>query len=569
MGNEGSKKGLDEVTKRAVERSGKIAVSGRYNRLPKLLENDYVLNDREVLGRGYNGSVFLARSKTNQQKFAVKGFKLHGVSADKKSELETEAEIFLGMDHPHIARLVDVYECEKYLHLVMECMEGGELFQRVIERKKFPEVHAAEAVQQMLLSLMYLHSHGVVHRDLKLENFLYEKKGSDHLKLIDFGFSHIWEPNTKMAQSCGTLSYVAPDVLAKSYTSQCDLWSLGVIVFILLVGYMPFSGTEESQIKHIMKGKYLIKHDAWAKVTKTAADFVAKLLVVNPLERMTADQALKHQWFTEVRKRSKESGTGQLTEDSNVGQDTVDALVNFAEASQFRKACMSMMAWSLSNEERAMVRDAFLEFDVDRQGTIKLWELEKILRERFDINDDAKLQSIFGALDTSQNEEIMYTEFLAAMVSTRIKMHDDLLETTFRRFDVNNNGLITASDLKEVLGDSFDGAGIDDLIKEADRNNDGQICYDEFLAYIREHTDDLNPKQAEAALKIIDDSQCKDSGRKASMVPRQAQPAAKTVSAGDVSGSVAPVAAKPAQPAASPPQPSPGGNKSSSTCGLL
>jgi len=108
----------------------------------------------------------------------------------------------------------------------------------------------------MLLALSYIHGHGIVHRDVKLENFLYEKQGSNHLKLIDFGFSKVWNPNNKMRMSCGTLSYVAPEVLKKSYTSQCDMWSLGVIAFILLVGYMPFSGAEEQQTKDIMAGKF-------------------------------------------------------------------------------------------------------------------------------------------------------------------------------------------------------------------------------------------------------------------------------------------------------------------------
>merc|ERR1719230_1397746 len=113
----------------------------------------------------------------------------------------------------------------------------------------------------MLLSINYIHSQSIVHRDLKLENFLYEKKDGNHLKLIDFGFSKVWQRNTKMDLSCGTLSYVAPEVLEKDYTSQCDLWSLGVIVFILLVGYMPFHGTEGSQIKNIKAGSYSVKPD--------------------------------------------------------------------------------------------------------------------------------------------------------------------------------------------------------------------------------------------------------------------------------------------------------------------
>merc|ERR1719194_336391 len=149
-------------------------------------------------------------------------------------------------------------------------MEGGELFDRVVQAGCFAEPQAADATRQMLLALNYIHSHGIVHRDLKLENFLYDKKGSNHLKLIDFGFSKVWDPNVKMRVSCGTLSYVAPEVLDKSYTSQCDLWSLGVIGFILLSGYMPFSGPEATQIKNIGKGTYNFKKDKWENVSQEA-----------------------------------------------------------------------------------------------------------------------------------------------------------------------------------------------------------------------------------------------------------------------------------------------------------
>merc|ERR1719230_1130672 len=149
----------------------------------------------------------------------------------------------------------------------------------------------------VLLALNYIHSHGVVHRDIKLENFLYDKKGSDHLKLIDFGFSKIWDPNIKMKVSCGTLSYVAPEVLDQNYTSQCDLWSLGVIAFILLSGYMPFSGAEGEQAASILKGSYKLKPHKWNNVSPEALKFVQCLLQVDPERRLTADTALNHPWL--------------------------------------------------------------------------------------------------------------------------------------------------------------------------------------------------------------------------------------------------------------------------------
>merc|ERR1740130_277817 len=194
--------------------------------------------------------------------YAVKDFQLRGITPDKMQELEGECEIFLSMDHPHVARLVDGYRSKDKLSLVMECMEGGELYDRVLKKKKFAEKDVADASYQMLLAINYIHQRNIVHRDIKLENFLYESQESDHLKLIDFGFSKVWDPSIRMKMSCGTLAYVAPEVLAKNYTEKCDMWSLGVVIFILLVGYMPFSGDEKIQMRKIRDGKFTVK-DSW------------------------------------------------------------------------------------------------------------------------------------------------------------------------------------------------------------------------------------------------------------------------------------------------------------------
>lgn len=480
------------MTGRTESRAGKIAVSGRYHRPPKELTTDYA-PEQKVLGSGYNGQVNLAKRKGggNEQRVAVKAFKLHGVNREKKDELESECEIFLSMDHPHVARLLDVYETSEYLYLVMECLEGGELFHRVTERRKFSEKDAAEAAFQMLLAVNYIHTHGIVHRDIKLENFLYEKKDNNHLKLIDFGFSKIWDPNTKMALSCGTLAYVAPEVLEKSYTSKCDLWSLGVVIFILLVGYMPFAGSESHQVEMIKAGKCTYRKDSWAKVSKEASDFVAKMLIVDPKKRLSAEDALKDQW---IQKRK------DLPSPEQVPQDIMDSLASFAQASIFRRACMSVMAWSLTSDERAQVREAFLALDKGNTGTIKLGEFKQIMQDRFHVEDKQIMES-FKALDISHTEEIHYSDFLAAMVSSRIQVHDELLVQTFKRFDTDNTGFITVTNLKEVLGETFEGEQIEQLIKEVP-HEDGKISYQEFIYYLK-HPESAEHHQ-EAAHKIIE-----------------------------------------------------------------
>mmetsp|Transcript_54194 Transcript_54194/g.158231 ORF Transcript_54194/g.158231 Transcript_54194/m.158231 type:complete len:546 (-) Transcript_54194:196-1833(-) len=507
MGNKSSN--LQDISDRLEARVGRMSVSGRYHKAPQRIEDDYEVVHK-VLGSGYNGVVRMATSRgrtaSSSQKFAVKEFKLAMVANDKRAQLESEVEIFLCMDHPHITRLYDVYESEENLHLVMECMEGGELFDRVMEQKRFSERDAADAIWQMLLALNYIHSHGIVHRDIKLENFLYDSKGSSHLKLIDFGFSKMWDPNIRMHVSCGTLAYVAPEVLERSYTSQCDMWSLGVIVFILLAGYMPFAGgNQQVQSRKIAEGNYTLRPERWNSVSKDATDFTKALLQVDPAKRLTAQTALEHPWIARRDVNAK----------ADVDQGVIDALRQFGSASKFRRCCMEMMAWSLSNEERSQVRQYFLTMDQNKQGTITLHELKQILVERFHVPDEETRQ-IFEALDTNNDEEIHYSDFLAAMVSNRIAMHDDLLRSAFKRFDQNNTGYITPESLRQVLGETFEGEKVESLVKEADQLQDGRISYAEFVSYLRgtplsEHVD--------ATAKVID-TQLKQSGSFTKGLPR-------------------------------------------------
>lgn len=491
MGNAGNHKFLTDAVERTTARVGKITVNGRYHRLPKKLSDDYDI-DTKVLGSGYNGQVLLATSKVTGNKFAVKSFRLSSASNEKKEELVTECEIFLAMDHPFIARLVDVYEGTGELQLVMECLTGGELFERVQQKKRFSERDAANSTYQMLLAINYIHSHGVVHRDIKLENFLYDAPESDTLKLIDFGFSKIWEPNTRMALSCGTLAYVAPEVLAKSYTSQCDLWSMGVISFILLVGYMPFYGSQQQQIKHIKEGKFLYKEDKWKTVSKDARNFVQSLIVVDPLVRMTASQALEHPFISH-----RES----LTSMGSLDFSTVEAFCQFSQASAFRRACLNVMAWSLNSEQRRSVRQAFIEMDKDNTGVIRLSEFKRVLEDMYHIPDDVAMKA-FHALDQHHTDEIHYSEFLAAMCMNKIQMNDQLIKLTFQRFDTDNTGVISTQNLRDVLGEAYDGEKVEQLLKEADLHHDGVITLEEFMSYMRH--EDAHEDHLEASEAIIE-----------------------------------------------------------------
>lgn len=364
----------------------------------------------------------------------------------------------------------------------MECLEGGELLQRV-NAGRFAEKDAADAAYQMLLAIRYLHSLGVVHRDIKLENFMYDEKGSNHLKLIDFGFSKAWDPekNKKLKMNCGTICYVAPEVIQQSYTNMCDLWSLGVVVFLLLVGYMPFPirpDLEDTETD-ILNGDFTYDEKKWSKVSASSFDFVSKLLQRDPEQRMTAEQALAHPWIRD--REQMPSGTDSSGLDASV----VHSLAAYARASKFRRTCLQVMAWSLSNSEMAEVREAFMELDQDKKGTIQLHELRTVLEDRFDITDE-ETRKIFAALDASNHEEVKYSEFLAAMMSSRIEIHEDLVRTAFKRFDTDNSGFITVENLRQILGETLESEDQAALIlaEVPQFVHDAQLSYDEFIEYL-------------------------------------------------------------------------------------
>jgi len=265
---------------------------------------------------------------------------------------------------------------------------------------------------------------------------------------------------------------------------------------------MPFAGSGAKQMQNIEKCKIKRKASQWEKLSDPCRDFLEKLLVPDPGQRLTSEQALKHDWIA----RRDQSGRYHITPlaqlqaddgklDSsmlNVDDDTIDALIKFTQASRFRRACMSVMAWTLSQQERAAVRDAFIELDVKRQGTIKLAELKQVL-SRFNVSEtDDELLARSEMLEkwarnaSADDEiEIDYTDFLAAMVTTRIQLHEEHMVATFKTFDSDSSGFITIENLREVLGADFSESELEDLTKAIDPDNVDKISYERFVKYLQ------------------------------------------------------------------------------------
>ncbi|KAF4650580.1 hypothetical protein FOZ61_000189 [Perkinsus olseni] len=462
------------ITKAAANSCRTHPAAVRHSRIRhEPIDQFYQFDENRVIGSGYNGPVRLATNRRLNKAFAVKSFKKKRISSKKMALLKSEVDIYLRLDHPNIARLHEVFEDDKFVHIVMEYCKGKELYHRLVskENQHFSESVAAETTYQMLLPLKYLHAHSVVHRDIKLENFLYDTKDEDAtLKLIDFGFSKIIDPSRRMHQSCGSVAYVAPEVLEGSYTNKCDLWSLGVIVYMLLSGAPPFHGSERDMLVSIEEGVYDMPEKRWGNISPQAKDFVHRLLLRDPEKRMSASEALQHPWI--VDRSSTVCGSYKI------GNEVLQSMRRYAACSHFRRAAMCMMAYSLTSDEIRDLKFQFWALDTERKGVIKLCDMVTVMKENLDISN-REIEHIFNVLDQSRDGEIEYSEFVAAMLLNRVKFHEDLVRDTFRAFDVKGTGKLTIENVLEILGEDIEDA--DKLFQEGEVDDNGEIDYEKFL----------------------------------------------------------------------------------------
>lgn len=462
---------LDAISKIVEKQAGRSALLCRC-RPGRPLEADYDITE-EVLGTGVNGGVRVAtRRDLPSQRVAVKCLNMDGASTRKRNSMLTEVAIQMCMDHPHIARVVEVYEAKasNNLEIAMECLEGGELFHRVNKVKNFPEVTAAKITRQVLGAIAYMHSQDIAHRDLKLENIMFTFRSSNHLKLIDFGLSKICRDHfKKMKTRCGTLSYIAPEVLGRGYTKQCDMWSLGVIVFILLSGHMPFNGRDEQQIERIEQGDYSMKVDEWRGISPEATDFVRSLLNVDPDLRLTAKQALQHPWLsTRYPEPSRPLSPSVLT-----------ALSIHVTGPKLRQACRKLVAQMLPSKDQTRAAELFDALDTSNTGTVVLGEC----LQKLDASNDV-LKGL-ASLDALKDTEIKYSDLLAAMVPLLSDDSDQLLNAAFQRFDTEKAGHITWSKLRSVCKDSCEDFKENIQVFGSQLRCGDQVLASEFRDYVR------------------------------------------------------------------------------------
>ncbi|TRZ25912.1 hypothetical protein HGM15179_001259 [Zosterops borbonicus] len=258
---------------------------------------------KALIGRGSFSRVVRVEHKATKQPYAIK--MIETKYREGREVCESELSVLRRVRHTNIIQLIEVFETQDRVYMVMELATGGELFDRIIAKGSFTERDATRVLQMVLDGVRYLHTLGITHRDLKPENLLYYHPGTDSkIMITDFGLASARKKGDDclMKTTCGTPEYIAPEILVrKPYTNSVDMWALGVISYILLSGTMPFEDDNRTRLyRQILKGKYSYSGEPWPSVSNLAKDFIDRLLTVDPSDRMTALQALKHPWVVSM-----------------------------------------------------------------------------------------------------------------------------------------------------------------------------------------------------------------------------------------------------------------------------
>lgn len=252
------------------------------------------------LGTGAFSVVKSAVNKATHEDVAVKIVNKKKLSEEDLQALSTEIQILDCLDHQHIIKLMEVFEEEGQFFIVTELVQGGELFDRIVAKSHYSEKEARDLIKIFLETMSYMHANNIVHRDLKPENLLLVSDTSDSdVKIADFGFAKRVSDLLPHETACGTPGYVAPEVLrGDPYGTEVDIWSMGVICYVLLVGYPPFYDDDQKKLfKKIKEARYYFHEDYWSKVSPDAIDLIKRMLTLKQADRWTANQLLQHKWI--------------------------------------------------------------------------------------------------------------------------------------------------------------------------------------------------------------------------------------------------------------------------------
>ena len=452
---------------------------------------------QKKIGEGAYGKIYKVRNKQSGDIRAMK--QVTKTKIQDMGKFQDEIKILSTVDHPNIVRLFEVIEDDKYYNLIQELCTGGELLTRA-QKNQLKEKDIARIFYQIMSGVAYIHGIGIVHRDLKLENVLFStEEPNSPIKIIDFGFSVFMGKNNEMSKEkesesqdpkkggfkrlkskVGTLYYISPEIIKGNYDEKCDIWACGVILYILLAGYPPFTGNTDKEVYNLITSlKYDFDKERWKNISKYAKELIKNMLTPAK-NRYTAKQVLASKWFEVKLKENFEDNINNILDYRRINK--------YKNYNKLKKAILTFIASRLSSEESSQLRNVFFNMDEDKNGYISFEDFRKYIINEYDVDDlienEEELKKGFSGVDIDHNNQIDYTEFLAANLDEKIFLKTEKLKEAFRIFDINDNGAIKRDDIIRVLKlDKLENKNeiADKIIEENDFDKDGKINFGDFV----------------------------------------------------------------------------------------
>ena len=440
------------------------------------------------LGKGSYGKVLLVSHKITGAIRAMKIInKIDDGFENNDEEVLNEINILKKIDHKNIIKIFEFYIDDNNYYLVTEYCKGGELFALLI-KIKLTEIQIAYIMFQLFSAINYCHKMKIIHRDLKPENILITQnnKGFIRIKICDFGTSQIFRKGEVQYSIVGSLLYMAPEIIEKKYNFKCDLWSCGVIMYLLLTTRYPFFGdNNKEKMESILHKEYNTKY--LEKFSQNTKDLLRKLLEKEPKQRINAETAISHKYFDEFKVKDL------LTEikDVNLIDKMIENLKNYKRNSILQELTIAYLIHNYPDlEEYINACKLFDKIDINNNGKISLNDLYIWLSiYKGDKIKDTEVLEIFANLDIDKNNYLSYEDFAKGAIDKNCLLDDKILNFAFKYFDKDDKGVITINEISYIFKDHLNikdvNEGLKKIILEVDEDNDGKITYNEFYKLMR------------------------------------------------------------------------------------
>jgi calcium-dependent protein kinase len=422
------------------------------------IENDYYIGRDQELGKGGCGVVVYGEHKETHAQYAIK---IINKATAERGRLDRELKLLKDVDHANIVRLFSVYDTPSHMYFVMELCLGGHLGNLLARQtnKYLDEDWAKKLCRQILSAVAHIHSRGIAHRDIKLQNILIDSTNdrTAQVKLIDFGYGSRFVGALPMRTKCGTPYTTAPEVIRENYDERCDVWSVGVVLYIMLCGRRPFEALDiagplsdagkAAMITSILAGRYHFNHKPWQNVSRAGINFVKTLLHQDYRTRVRSSEALENPWLNDAKMLDSQQHALVSAKSFNA----VSKIIQAQGSTEMQRTGMVALVFGIQAYAAVDLRAVFQSFDADGSGTLSRKEFQRAIAQLAPELSSTDIDRLFDMIDIDKNKQISYTEFLVASLDPR-EVDLEELNKAFKLLDEDGNGYISRDELRKVSG---------------------------------------------------------------------------------------------------------------------